>query len=210
MIFADRVEAGRQLAALLSEFKNRDDVVIYALPRGGVVTGVEVARILHAPLDLLIPRKIGHPDNPEYALCAITPENDLVCSEENKATVSLPAVKAIIEEEKAEAKRRINKFLSGRPPLPIAGKTAIIIDDGIATGLTMRAAIISLKHRKPAKIIVAVPVTAEDSAREIEQDGVRVIAILREQSYAGAVGSYYKVFPQVEDNEVIKLMQKEG
>lgn len=208
MVFADRKAGGRQLAQLLSEFKDRSNVVVYALPRGGVVTGIEVARFLHAPFDLLVPRKIGHPDNPEFALCAICPEGDMVCGTEAQNLINTPAVKKTIAQEKQEARRRIEKFLAGRQPVPVEGKTAIIVDDGVATGLTMRAAIASVKHRRPAKIIAAVPVTAEDSARLIEQDGARVVAILRDASYAGAVGSYYDVFPQVEDGEVITLMRE--
>ncbi len=208
MEFVDRTDGGKQLADLLGEYKDRDDVVVYALPRGGVVTGVEVAKQLHAPLDLLVPRKIGHPNNAEYAICALTPEHDLVCDSEGKKLVETMAVKAIIVKEAQEAKRRIQTYLGNRSAVPVTGKIAIIVDDGVATGLTMRAAIASVKHRSPAKIIVAVPVIPDDSANLIENEGVKVIAVLRETYYKGAVGSYYKEFPQVEDARVRELMAK--
>lgn len=208
MIFANRQEAGKKLAQLLDEFKNRNDVVVYALPRGGVVTGVEVANALKAPLDLLVPRKVGHPYNPEYALCAISPEGDMVCGDEDRELVKTPEVKKTVEAEKKEATRRIETYLAGRPPISAKGKIAVIVDDGIATGLTMRAAVASVKHRGPREIIVAVPVTPEDSAKKLETEGVRVIAISREESYAGAVGAYYQDFPQVEDAAVLALLRQ--
>lgn len=208
-MFKDRKDGGQKLAVLLSDFKGKD-VVVYALPRGGVVTGIEVAGALAAPLDLLVPRKIGHPDNSEYAICAINPEGDTVCAPEGEQLLQTAPVQEIMTHEKQEALRRIHTFLAGRKPLSVKGKTAIIVDDGIATGLTMRAAIISLRHRNPKNIIVAVPVTPDDSAREIEKAGVTVIAYAREQFYAGAVASYYRDFPQVEDEEVVRMLRSQN
>lgn len=208
MTFANREEAGKQLASALAEFKDRSDVVVYALPRGGVPIGIEVAKSLHLQLDLLVPRKIGHPQNPEYALCAIDPEGDMVCADENYGQTATDEIKKIIAQEKKEAERRIHKYLLNRNPISVTGKTALVVDDGIATGLTMRAAVLSVKHRQPKEIVVAVPVVSDDVARQLEAEGIRVVAILREQFYAGAVASYYDEFAQVEDEDVIRIMRQ--
>lgn len=147
MLFADRREAAKQLAPLLSDFQNKKDVVVMAVPRGGVVLGLEVAQFLGVPLDLLVPRKIGHPQNPEYAICAVTGAGDLVCSSEGQQIVDTPQVKQIIQAEKKEAQRRLRLFLGARKPQTVEKKTVIVVDDGMATGLTMRAGVAELKRR---------------------------------------------------------------
>jgi putative phosphoribosyl transferase len=203
--FKDRKDAGRQLAQRLLCHKNTD-AVIYALPRGGVVTGIEIARILNAPLDLIIPRKIGHPSNPEYAIGAVAEDGHLTANPAEIATVDEQWLRMEIERQQAEAKRRRETYLAGAQPIDIAGKTAIIVDDGIATGLTMKCAIKELKHRNPKKIIVAVSVAPADSLAEIEVLVDEVIC-LSTPEFMGAIGAFYDSFPQVEDAEVVRLMQ---
>ena len=203
--FANRADAGRQLAQRLLPHAGADSVV-YALPRGGVIPGAEVARVLHAPLSLIITRKIGHPSDPEYAIGAVAEDGHFIADSAIIATVDAHWLRAEIERQKVEAMRRREIYLAGAQPIDPAGKIAIIIDDGIATGLTMKCAIAELKHRNPQKIVVAVPVAPPDSLAEI---GALVDAVvcLTAPTSMGAIGTYYDSFPQVEDGEVIKLMQ---
>lgn len=202
--FRDREDGGRQLAKKLLSYKDAA-VVIYALPRGGVVTGIEIARALNAPLDLIIPRKIGHPSNPEYAIGAVAEDGHLTANPEEIATVDEQWLRSEIARQQTEAKRRREVYLSDRPQIDIAGKVAIIVDDGIATGLTMKCAIAELRHRHPKKIVVAVPVAPLDSLEEISALVDEVIC-LSTPEFMGAIGAFYDSFSQVEDSEVVKLM----
>lgn len=204
--FIDRKDAGRQLAQRLLSYANTD-AVIYALPRGGVVTGIEVAKALHVPLDLIIPRKIGHPNNPEYAIGAVTENGHLITNPAEIASVDKQWLHAEIERQRAEAKRRRETYIPNARSIDISGKTAIIVDDGIATGLTMKCAIAELKHRNPKKIVVAVPVAPPDSLSEIGTLVDEVICLSMPE-YMGAIGPFYDSFPQIEDVEVIALMGK--
>lgn len=206
MLFTNRKEAGSLLAEKLLPFKD-EDVIIYALPRGGVPVGAEISKRLDAPLGLIITRKIGHPLNPEYAIGAL--------SENGRAFYDANEVKHVKNEwlENTEAslrneiKRRRLKY-SGKSDSLIAGegKTAIIVDDGIATGYTMKAAIDDVQKHHPAKIIVAIPVVPESMAQELEKSVDEVVAIERTRHYQGSVGSYYSDFSQVSDKEVTDLM----
>ncbi|AKM78452.1 MAG: hypothetical protein UY31_C0039G0008 [Candidatus Wolfebacteria bacterium GW2011_GWE1_48_7] len=203
--FIDREDAGRQLAQKLLSYKDTD-AIIYALPRGGVVTAVAIARALYAPLDLIIPRKIGHPSNPEYAIGAVAEDGHFTANPTEIATVDSQWLRSEIEHQQAEAKRRRETYLAGASPIDISGKTAIIVDDGIATGLTMKCAINELKHRNPKKIIVAVPVASAGSLWEISALVDKVVC-LSTPEFMGAIGAFYESFPQVKDDEVITLMQ---
>lgn len=203
--FTDREDAGRQLAQRLLPYKDTD-VVIYALPRGGVVTAVEIARALHAPLDLIVPRKIGHPNNPEYAIGAVAEDGHLTANPAEIASVDERWLHAEIVTQQAEARRRRETYLAEARPVDVTGKVAIIVDDGIATGLTMKCAINELAHRSPQKIVVAVPIAPSDSLAEISALVDEVICLSVPDSM-GAIGSFYDSFPQVEDDEVIELMQ---
>ena len=207
MRFKNREEAGRLLAGKLSEFKNQDPVV-FALPRGGVVVGYEVAKHLGVPLDVIITRKIGHPSNPEYAICAVAEDGHTLCDESETVSLDKNWLSSEINKEKEEARRRRELYLGESPQTDIKGKTAIIVDDGIATGLTLRLAIEESKHRDPQKIIVAVPVAPEDAARQISKKVDEFIALDIPAFYMGAVGAYYDEFGQVEDKEVIRLLNK--
>ncbi|NTU89304.1 MAG: phosphoribosyl transferase [Actinobacteria bacterium] len=205
MMFVDRKDAGIKLARALSKYK-LDDVVVLALPRGGVVLGAEIAKELNAPLDLMITKKIGHPSNPEYAICAIAEEGSPVC---NSAEVAFADSRWLDDETnrvRAEIKRRRETYLGNREPQSIEGKTAIIVDDGIATGLTMFAAIGEVKRRNPKKVVVAIPVTPADTARRLKAAVDDLVSLEIDPLYLGAVGAYYEDFRQVEDDEVISLL----
>lgn len=204
--FKNRKDAGEQLAGLLADYRGRN-VVVYALPRGGVPLGHIVAEKLDAPLDLLIPRKIGHPINPEFAIAAVTEDNHVFYGS-NAVTVDDDWLQKEVEAEKSEAKRRRQTYLAGREPLSAKGKVSIIVDDGIATGLTMRAAIAQLRDQKPDKIIVAIPVVPPDSATMLREYADELVAVRTPEQYLGAVGAYYQDFPQVTDDEVVGLLRQ--
>ena len=207
MHFKDRTEAGQLLAEKLVKFRGMDGVV-YALPRGGVPVAAEVALALNMPLDLLIPRKIGHPLNPEYAICAVGEGGETVCNELEASRVDPEWLKTTVEREQAEAHRRRQQYLAGQAPFPVSGKVAIIVDDGIATGLTMRAAIRDIKQRKPLQIIIAIPVSPADTAARLSQEVDEVVALDIPKFYLGAVGAYYNDFSQTTDEEVKAILKK--
>lgn len=209
MYFKDRIDAGKKLAGLLGQFKGKD-VVVYALPRGGVVVGAEIAKALNAPLDLIITRKIGHPYQKEYAIGAVAENGHSIFNKDIVLDIDEAYLTKEAETQKLEAKRRREVYLKGRKPVSCRGKIAILVDDGIATGLTIKAALQELKlHFKPTKIIVAVPVAPADIARELEiKEGVEFVAIEIAGAFLGAIGAYYQDFPPVEDEEVIKIMKE--
>ena len=207
MYFKDRVEAGRKLAAFFDHI-NGKNAVVYALPRGGVIVGAEIAKAIHAPLDLIITRKIGHPSQPEYAIGAVAENGHLVFNKEEVLEINEEYLTSEAEKQKEEAKRRREVYLEGRPPVSCKGKTAILVDDGIATGLTMKAALKELQtHYNPAKIIIAVPVTPKDTADEFKNLGAEVLAIITTKEFLGAIGAYYQDFSPVEDKDVIRIMK---
>jgi predicted phosphoribosyltransferase len=205
MRFKDRVDAGRMLAAALSGYRG-ESLVVFALPRGGVVLGSEIARSLNAPLDLVIARKIGHPQNEEYAVCAVAEDGDMLCNEAAIAELDQEWLRAQAERERLEARRRREVYLRGSPPRDVEGKTAIVVDDGVATGLTIMLAIHELRHRSPKKIVVAVPVAPKETAEAIQKEVDELVALEIPRFYLGAVGAYYEEFPQVTDGDVIRLM----
>lgn len=207
MRFRDRKEAGHRLAGALSEYKE-GNAVIYALPRGGVVLGAEIAKTLNAPLDLVVPRKIGHPNQPEYGICAVTDGGHLVCSKREVAQLDPAWLTSEVQKEQAEAKRRKRTYLANRPRADVHGKTAIIVDDGVATGLTMLAAIEEVKSLEPEHIVLATPVIAKDVAGRLERYVNQLVALDTPEIYLGTVGAYYDQFDQVEDKQVVQLMKK--
>ena len=206
MRFKNRLEAGVQLAILLQKYAD-DNLVVYALPRGGVPLGVEIAKKLHAPFDLVITKKIGHPGNPEYALCAIAEDGEPICNQDDIGYIDNRWLQEEIDRVRVEIKRRREKYFGEITHPDIEGKTAIIVDDGIATGYTMLAAINEIKRRKPGKIVVAIPITPEDTARELKKVTDDLVSVEIDPFYLGAVGAYYDDFSQVEDEEVIYLIQ---
>ncbi|MFA6464075.1 MAG: phosphoribosyltransferase family protein [Candidatus Paceibacterota bacterium] len=207
MILKDRKEAGEKLALKLKEFKDTESIV-YALPRGGVVVAHEIAKNLNLPLSLVITRKIGSQFNSEYAICSVAEDGHSVCNEQEEKDADQEWLKEEFEKEKKEAKRRREVYLENDQVLSPKNKTAIIVDDGIATGLTIKLAIKEIKHEGPARIIVAVPVAPFDTISKIQGEVDRVVALEIDRDYLGAVGEYYEYFPQIEDEEVIRIMSE--
>ncbi|MCL5970515.1 MAG: phosphoribosyl transferase [Patescibacteria group bacterium] len=206
MYFKNRREAGKLLAKALGKYKNKE-VIVYALPRGGVVTAIEIAKYLDAPLDLIITRKIGHPFEPEYAIGAVAENGHLVRGRFGITNIDQKWFRDEIKKEQKEAQRRREKYLSGRKPLSAKGKIAILVDDGIATGLTIKAGVLELKHQNPKKIVVAVPVAPKDVAEQIKKDVDELVVLDVPKFYVGAVGAYYGEFLPVEDEEVIEILR---
>jgi len=209
MEFRDRVHAGQELAKELSEFAGKKDVLLYALPRGGAVLGAEIANALHLPFDVLVTRKIGAPVNEEYAIGALAETGEVVWNESGRESANHDAVVKIIENEKKEAARRVQTYRQGRALPDFSGKTVILIDDGVATGLTIRAAIAAAKHQHAPIIIIAVPHGAKESMEALRREVDRVIC-LSEPAFYGAVGEFYRTFPQVSDDEVLVLLKRYG
>lgn len=207
MIFQDRTDAGRKLAQELMRFKN-GNVIVCALPRGGVVTGYEVARALQAPLEVLVVRKIGAPWNPELGIGAIAPDGKAFFDMRTIASyeISKAQISDIIEKEKDEIERREQLYRKGRPFPNLNGKTVILVDDGLATGYTAKVGLISLRSRNPAKLILAVPVCAPDSAHMLAHEADEVVCLYSPRDF-GAVGRFYQDFSQTADMEVIELLQ---
>ena len=184
-------------------------IVVYALPRGGVVLGVEVARALEAPLDLIVVRKIGHPFQPEYAIGAVSEDGYVVTNPDEMGTLDEHWFDRAAEAELKEARRRRTLFLQGRHSVAVRNKIAIIVDDGLATGMSMLAAIHEIRRRDPKKIIVAVPVAAAETANKLRLL-VDDLVVLHIPAWLDAVGAYYEDFAQVSDDEVVALMQTEA
>lgn len=204
----DRTDAGKQLAKKLSQYRGQDAVVL-ALPRGGVVVGFEVAEALLAPLDIIAIRKIGHPFHPEYAIGAVDEHGARILNEMEAANVDKDWLKQETEREVAEAKRRSRVYRGGKPAEQLKGKVVILVDDGIATGLTMQLAVRSVKAQAPAKIVVAVPVAPADSLRALKDEGADEVLVLEPpEEFMGAVGSHYMRFDQTSDEEVIRLLKR--
>jgi predicted phosphoribosyltransferase len=210
MFFKDRQDAGRRLCQLLEKYKDTP-VVVYALPRGGVPVAAEISKFLQAPLDLLFAHKIGHPHQPEYAIAAVSESGHMVGS----PNVLLSFDSEWLEREKAnqikEIKRKRERYLKGRKSISVENKIAILVDDGIATGLTMQVGIKELKDRHPKKIVVAVPVAPKSTASLIKEMVDDFVGIeIDNYDFLGAVGAYYEVFNQVEDEEVIEILNAEN
>ena len=206
MVFQNRKEAGIKLAEALSKFKD-DDVIVFALPRGGVVLGVEIAERLDAPLDLVITKKIGHPFNSEYAIGAVAESGEPLYNEAELRRVDASWRRSEEERMRAELKRRRRDYFGDREQEDLAGKVAIIVDDGIATGLTMMAAIKYLRGQGAERIVVAIPVTPYDTAQRLREQADDLVSLQIDRYYRGAVGAYYKDFRQVSDEEVIALLR---
>lgn len=208
VFFKDRTSAGKYLARFFNHLSGKDTVV-YALPRGGVIVGAEIAKALHAPLDLIITRKIGHPNQPEYAIGAVAEDGHAVFNKDEILKIDEQYITEEAEKQKQEAKRRRKVYLGAKKPISCKGKTAIIIDDGIATGLTVKAAVKELKiHYSPKRIIVVTPVAPRDVVNELEQEGVELLSVITIKDFLGSVGSYYLKFPPVSDDEVIETMKE--
>jgi len=210
MPFANRTDAGRQLAQALARYKNRGAVVL-ALPRGGVPVAAEVAAALNAPLDLILVRKIGVPMQPELAMGAVVDgEKPLIVRNEDVimlAGVDDADFKAVCDAELTEIERRRQRYLGGRERIDVAGRIAIVIDDGIATGATTRAALRATRARQPKKLILAVPVAPTESLAAMQEEADEVVCLEDYESF-GAIGFYYSDFRQTSDQQVIDTLAR--
>lgn len=206
-LFKDRRDAGRYLAGKLVHYSDRDNVVVLALPRGGVPVAFEIAHKLNAPLDVFLVRKLGVPIYEELAMGAIASGGVRVLNEEviRKLRITPEMVEAAAEEEERELNRRELEYWGDREPLELSGKTVILVDDGLATGASMRAGVRALKQHHPAKIIVAVPVGAPETCRQSEEE-VDEVVCGKSPSDFGAVGAWYLDFRQTTDEEVCELL----
>ena len=207
MSFIDRTDAGKKLCSLLEKYKLQETVV-YALPRGGVVVAAEIARYLKAPLDLILVQKIGHPYHEEYAVAALSEKGYLVETECELNVLGHDWLEKQKRLKMAEIKRKRSLYLPGRQQLSPENKVAIIVDDGIATGLTMQVAIRELRDSHPKLIVVAVPVAPSSIAELLSKmvDEFVAVKVPGEHLFLGAVGAYYHQFFQVEDQEVVDLI----
>ncbi|HYP63644.1 MAG TPA: phosphoribosyltransferase family protein [Acidocella sp.] len=208
MRFTDRRDAGIKLAELLVK-KGYHDPVVLALPRGGVPVAAELARALGAPLDLLFVRKIGAPDNEEFALGAIAEGEppELVLDRASRDVLSVPQryLDETITAGLREIARRRSTYLGQKPPVPVAGRTAILVDDGIATGATMLAALRATRRRQPARLVLAVPVAASDTLRRLASEADDMICV-QASDMLGSVGEFYYDFSQLRDEDVISIL----
>ncbi len=209
MQYADRRDAGRRLAEALAFLKGRPDLQILAVPRGGVVVGAEVARALGAPLDVVIARKLGAPDNPELAIGAVAADGTLVLDENLVARlgVSDTYVRSATERERLEIERRLRAYRGDRPPPAVAGKTVVVVDDGVATGSTTLAAIRYLRKQQPRELILAVPVGPPETIGMLNREVDRTV-VLQTPELFWAVGAFYQAFEQTSDQEVIDLLKE--
>jgi putative phosphoribosyl transferase len=208
MIFRDRIEAGEALAKELRHYKNREKAVVIGLPRGGVPVAYQVAENLNLPLDIVCPRKIGAPMNREFAIGAITETGERIFDLETIARlhISKEYLDEEIKNEKKQARHRLEIYRAGRPPRDLKGKTVILIDDGLATGSTMKAAIQSIKAEGAEEIVVAVPISPPDTIEEI-RGMVDEAICLDAPLFFQAVGQFYEDFSPTDDEEVVELMR---
>ncbi|HUV72277.1 MAG TPA: phosphoribosyltransferase family protein [Clostridia bacterium] len=207
MIFANRKEAGQKLAEYLKQYQGKD-IALYALPRGGVVVAAEIATAFGVPLDLIIARKIGHPLQPEFAIAAVSENGHLLQNKEMVETIDKDWFNNQVREEQKAAQNQREKYLAGLQVVPAQNKVAILVDNGIATGLTVMAAIKDLKNRQPQKTILAVPVVPQEIALKLRAMVDELVALEIPARFAGAVGAYFGSFPPVTDKEVIELLNK--
>jgi predicted phosphoribosyltransferase len=205
--FADRPDAGRRLAKRLAPLAGEAPVVV-ALPRGGVPVAREVATALGAPLEVLVVRKLGAPHNPEYGIGAIAEGGTRVIDPEAVAALGIDGgvVDSIVEREAAELSRRVAAYRGDRPPLSLEGRTAIVVDDGVATGVTVTAALRAVRRQEPRRTILAVPVCPPESALRLREEADEVLC-LRTPALLYGVGQWYRDFSQVSDDEVVTALR---
>jgi predicted phosphoribosyltransferase len=205
----DRREAGRLLARELRRYRNRPDVVVLGLLRGGVPVAYEVATALNAPLEVFLVRKLGFPGHEEFAIGALASGGLRVLNSPLIEAYAIPEeeVARLVKRERAELERRERAYRSGRPPLDVAGKTVILVDDGLATGASMQAAVLALKPARPARVVVAVPVAPSETCEGLRSVADETICALTPEPF-GAVGRWYEDFEQTTDEEVQGLLRR--
>jgi putative phosphoribosyl transferase len=207
MLYLDRRDAGRFLATKLSAYANRSDVLVLALPRGGVPVAYEVAKALHFPLDVFLVRKLGLPGHEELAIGAIASGGARVLNEDvvHALRIPLSIIEAVTAREQKELARRERSYRGNRPPIDVHGQIVILVDDGLATGSSMRAAIAALRRQRPARIVVAVPVGAVETCAEFQEEADEAICAQMPEPFH-AVGLWYNDFSQTTDEEVHELL----
>jgi putative phosphoribosyl transferase len=207
--FRDRADAGRYLGELLSEYAGRSDVVVLALPRGGVPVGFEISLALEAPLDVFVVRKLGVPGREELAFGAIASGGARILNPDviRYTRLTRDVIDAISERERAELTRREHLYRGEQPDTKLAGKTVILVDDGLATGASMRAAIAAVRAQSPARIVVAVPTAALDTCAALSAEVDELVSPLRPENFC-AVSLWYDLFEQVSDDEVRRLLER--
>ena len=206
--FSDRVEAGKRLTSAMRDFAGKNGIVL-AIPRGGVVVGYEIAKALSLPLDVIIPRKIGAPDNPELAIGAMTEDGTIILDDNLITYIGVPRdyIKAESERKKHEIERRLKLYRQNEPYPSLKGLDVVIVDDGIATGSTMKAALASVKNRGASTVTVAVPVGPPSTIKELKKQADRVVCLYTPE-YFQAIGQFYTDFNQTTDEEVIQLLKR--
>jgi len=211
MLFKDRRDAGRQLAGRLTQYRDKADVIVLGLPRGGVTVAAEIAQALRCPLDILIVRKIGFPGDPEFAVGAVSETGTVVFNESIVAgyRVSREYLEQEAARQKIEIARRLTLYRGGKGVPPLAGKTVILVDDGVATGATIKAAISTLKQENIARLVVALPVAAQEAERAIAPLADEWICLQLPPGFM-SVGQYYSDFTQVEDEDVVAMLKTSG
>lgn len=208
MIFQDRRDAGQQLARRLTGLRGEDPIVL-ALPRGGIVVGYEIARALGAPLDVIVARKLGAPGNPEFGFGAIAPGGVRFLDERTVRWLGLSEerIDRIAAEETEEMERRLHRYRGDRPLPDVRQRAVIVVDDGLATGVTARAAIRAVRLWEPGRLVLAVPVSAPDTARALASEVDEMVCLETPPGFM-AVGQYYTDFEQTSDEEVIELLER--
>ncbi len=209
MLFQDRADAGRQLAAALRAYANRPDTLVLALPRGGVPVGFQVAEALKAPLDVFLVRKLGVPGHEEYAMGAIASGGVRVINREVVDALGIPnsVIDAVAAHEQRELERQERLFRGDRPPPVVRGRTVILVDDGLATGATMKAAVQALRQQGPSRIVVAVPVASVEACDEFRSEADEIVCLRTPEPFY-AVGLWYEDFSQTTDEEVRELLAR--
>jgi putative phosphoribosyl transferase len=209
MIFANRREAGKSLAWRLEKYSGRNDVVVLAVPRGGVPVAFEIAEALHAPLDVFVLRKLGAPRQPELAVGAIAPGGVRVLDRRTLRALSIrpSQLEAITAREQEELQRREIAYRGDHPPLSVTGKTVILVDDGVATGASLFAGIHALRALGPAKIVVAIPLAPSNVCNRLAFEVEEIVCVATPEPF-GAVGQFYDDFSPVEDEEVLALLAR--
>jgi predicted phosphoribosyltransferase len=209
MIFRDRAEAGRMLAAKLVRYANRSDAVVLGLPRGGVPVAYEVARELHAPLDVFLVRKLGLPGHEELAMGAIATGGVRVLNEDVVRALGIPEdiIESVASREQQELERRERIYRGTRPPVDVRDRIVILVDDGLATGSSMRAAVAALRQQGPGRIVIAVPIGALQTCRELREEADEVVCLYTPEPFH-AVGLWYEDFSQTTDQEVHDLLER--
>lgn len=208
--FANRVEAGRLLAESLSHYRDRDDVIVLGLPRGGVPVAAEIAHALRAPFDVFVVRKLGVPGHEELAMGAIATGGIRLVNDDVVVPLGIPAnvIDSVASSEQIELERREQLYRGNRAPIGLTGKTVILVDDGLATGSTMRAAVMAVRKQQPLRLIVAVPVGASQTCNDLAREADDVVCVRTPDPFV-AVGLWYRDFTPTSDHEVRALLGKE-